>query len=90
MLESTDSSEQDVESLIKLDDDEEFDNKLNEMRKRVEDQLGLGGFNEDEIKYDVLLEKIRTLISEKPEEVAGLFHTLVHDELGIEETKKGG
>lgn len=90
MLESTDSSEQDVESLIKLDDDEEFDNKLNEMRKRVEDQLGLGGFNEDEIKYDVLLEKIRTLISEKPEEVAGLFQTLVHDELGIEETKKGG
>lgn len=90
MLESADSSEQDVESLIKLDDDEEFDNKLNEMRKRVEDQLGLGGFNEDEIKYDVLLEKIRTLISEKPEEVAGLFQTLVHDELGIEETKKGG
>lgn len=89
MLESADSSEQDVESLIKIDDEEELDNKLNEMRKRVEDQLGLGGFNEDEIKYDVLLEKIRTLISEKPEEVAGLFQTLVHDELGIEETKKG-
>lgn len=89
MLESADSSEQDVESLIKIDDEEELDNKLNEMRKRVEDQLGLGGFNEDEIKYDVLLEKIRSLITEKPEEVAGLFQTLVHDELGIEETKKG-
>ena len=89
MLESSEEVERDVESLIKIDDEEEINNKLNEMRKRAEDQLGLGGFNEDEIKYDVLLEKIKTLVGEKPEEISGLFQTLVHDELGIEEAKKG-
>ena len=89
MLESSEEVEGDVESLIKIDDEEEINNKLNEMRKRAEDQLGLGGFNEDEIKYDVLLEKIKTLVGEKPEEISGLFQTLVHDELGIEEAKKG-
>ena len=89
MLESSEEVEGDVESLIKIDDEEEINNKLNEMRKRAEDQLGLGGFNEDEIKYDVLLEKIKTLVGEKPEEISGLFQTLVHDELGIEEVKKG-
>ena len=61
------------------------------MRKRIENQLGLGSFNEDEIKYDVLLEKIKTMVSENPSEVASLFQTLIHDELGIEEVnnKKG-
>lgn len=91
MLEVSDNVEDDVESLLKIDDDEEDSNKLNDMRKRIEDQLGLGSFNEDEIKYDVLLEKIRTMVSENPSEVASLFQTLIHDELGIEEVnnKKG-
>lgn len=89
MLEVSDSKEEDVESLLKLDDNEEEANKFSDMRKKIEDQLGLGGFNEEEVKYDVLLEKIKTLITERPEEVAGLFQTLIHDELGIEDPKQG-
>lgn len=89
MLEVSDSNEQDVESLLTIDDSEEDANKLNDIRKRIEDQLGLGSFNEDDLKYDVLLEKLRTLVSEKPEEVAKLFDTLIRDELGLEEAKKG-
>ncbi|RAX54491.1 flagellar M-ring protein FliF [Helicobacter sp. 16-1353] len=89
MLEVSDSKEEDVESLLRIDDEEEESNKFNDMRRKIEDQLGLGSFNEDEVKYDVLLEKIKTLIAERPEEVAGLFQTLIHDELGIEDIKKG-
>lgn len=90
MLEISDEKEEDVESLLKLDENEEELNKFNDMKKKIEDQLGLGGFNEDEVKYDVLLEKIKTLIAERPEEVAGLFQTLIHDELGIEDISKKG
>lgn len=89
MLEVSDEKEEDVESLLRLDDSEEESNKFNDMRKKIEDQLGLGSFNEDEVKYDVLLEKIKTIIAERPGEVAGLFQILIHDELGIEDIKKG-
>lgn len=89
MLEVSDEKEEDVESLLRLDDNEEESNKFNDMRKKIEDQLGLGSFNEDEVKYDVLLEKIKTIIAERPGEVAGLFQILIHDELGIEDIKKG-
>ena len=91
MLEVSDNVEDDVESLLKIDDSEEENNRVNDMRKKIEDQLGLGSFNEDEIKYDVLLEKMKTMVAENPSEVASLFQTLIHDELGIEDisNKKG-
>ena len=64
------------------DDEDEDLNRFGEMRKRVEEQLGIGkNLNEDEIKYDVLLEKIKNVIEEKPEEVATLFKMLVRDEI---------
>ena len=86
MLEAKTDEEEELESLIKIDEDEEENSdRLNEMRRRIEDQLGFGsGANEDEIKYNVLLEKIKEIATEKPAELANLFATLVHDELGIE------
>lgn len=86
MLEAKADEEEELESLIKIDEDEEENSdRLNEMRRRIEDQLGFGnGGNEDEIKYNVLLEKIKELTMEKPAELANLFQTLVHDELGID------
>lgn len=86
MLEARASEEEELESLIKIDEDEEENSdRLNEMRRRIEDQLGFGsGANEDEIKYNVLLEKIKELTMEKPAELANLFQTLVHDELGLD------
>ncbi len=89
MIETEDKTDEDVESLLTLDDSEEEANRENELRKRIENQLGLGDFREDELKYEVLLEKIKTLVAEKPQEIANLFQTLIHDELGLEDTKKG-
>ena len=39
-------------------------------------------FNEEELKYDVLLEKVRSLADEKPEELASLIQALMDEELG--------
>lgn len=89
MIETQEKVDDDVESLITLDENEEASNKENDIRKRIENQLGLGDFREDELKYEVLLEKIKTLIAEKPQDVASLFQTLIRDELGLEDTKKG-
>ncbi len=89
MLEIQEDEDEEIESLIRLeDDDEDSRNKLNEMRKKVEDQLGLStGLNEDEVKYDILLEKLKALLQERPDDVASVFQALVRDELGIDESK---
>ncbi len=83
MLEVQNIEEEKVESLFEVADDEDEDlNRFGEMRRRVEEQLGIGkNLNENEIKYDVLLEKIKSVIEEKPEEVATLFKMLVRDEI---------
>ena len=84
MLEVQEDEEEEVESLLQLDDDDEDLNRFSDLRKRVEDQLGLGGgFNEDEVKYEVILERMRSVVSERPEEVAALFQSLIKDELEI-------
>lgn len=95
MLEAKADEEEEIESLLKVDDEEEENgDRLNEVRRRIEDQLGFGnGNNEDEVKYGVLLEKIREIAQEKPTDLANLFQTLVHDELGIDSigsASKGG
>lgn len=63
------------------DEDEDLTEKVQQMRKKVENQLGLGdNFNEDELKYDVLLEKVREIAEEHPEEVASLIQALLDEE----------
>jgi len=63
---------------IGSDEDEDLVEKVQTMRKKVEEQLGVGGnFNEDELKYDVLLEKVRAMIEESPETVALVLQALV-------------
>lgn len=87
MLEVPAEDEEELDSLFEIDEDEDEDtlNKFQEMKRKVEEQLGLrGDVNEDEIKHEVLLDKIKELIEEKPQEIATLFQTLVRDELGIE------
>ena len=55
--------------------------KFKKARKKVEAQLGIGEeFNEEELKYDVLLEKIKSLADDKSEEVAGLLQQMVKTE----------
>lgn len=71
---------------IKIEDDDEDSaedtlEKFKKARKKVEDQLGLGeDFNEEELKYDVLLEKLKSLSDDKSEEIAGLLQTMIRNE----------
>ena len=86
MLEVQEEEDDDIESLMQIDYGEDDVNKFSELRKRVEDQLGLSsGFDEDSIKYEVLLEKMRNVIAERPQEIGALFQTLIKDELDITE-----
>ncbi|MFA5454549.1 MAG: flagellar basal-body MS-ring/collar protein FliF [Sulfurimonas sp.] len=66
---------------IENDEDEDLVEKVQTMRRKVEEQLGVGeGFNEDELKYDVLLEKIRAMAEESPEAVALVLQALLSEE----------
>ena len=88
MLEVTAEDEEFDKPELNIDDDEEEDlvEKVQQMRKKVEDQLGVGeNFNEDELKYDVLLEKVKTMAEDGPEEIAALLQTLLtEDNMGID------
>ena len=66
---------------ITEDEDDDLIEKVQEMRKKVEDQLGVGqNFNEDELKYDVLLEKLKTMSEEHPDDMAMLIQSLLTEE----------
>jgi flagellar M-ring protein FliF len=68
---------------LEVEDDAEDDlvEKVQSMRKKVEEQLGLGrGFNEDELKHEVLLEKVRSMAEDAPEEIASLIQALLGEE----------
>jgi len=70
---------------LELEDDEDDDlvEKVQAMRKKVEDQLGVSdGLNEDELKYDVLLEKVKTMTEDNPEDIAGLLQALLTEATG--------
>ncbi len=82
MLEFTKDDEEMEKPILDMDDDEDESlvEKVQQMRKKVEDQLGVGeGFNEDELKYDVLLEKLKTAADDKPEEIASLLQALIEE-----------
>ena len=87
MLEIPVDEEGEGESLLVLDEEEEqsLADKFTQMRKKVEEQLGLTeDFDEDELKYEVLLEKMKELAEEKSEEVAALLGALIRDEIEME------
>ena len=69
--------------ILDIEDDEEEDlvEKVQQMRKKVEDQLGVGeNFNEDELKYEVILDKVRSMADDAPEEIASLLQALLSEE----------
>lgn len=84
MLESVKEDEEDlgIEQLedIQIDDEDALE-KFKAAKKKVEEQLGItGDFNEDELKYDVLLEKMRNIIQERNEEIAILLQDMVKND----------
>ncbi|MDX1808364.1 MAG: flagellar basal-body MS-ring/collar protein FliF [Sulfurospirillaceae bacterium] len=75
-----------------FDDEENAEDTLEQFRKarkKVEEQLGVSGdFNEESLKYDVLLEKLKTLSEQKTEEVSTLLQNLIKNASEFEAVDK--
>ncbi len=83
MLEISKEEEDQSKPHLDISDDEEEDlvEKVQNMRKKVEEQLGVGdGFSEDELKYEVLLEKVKAMTHENPEEISQIIEALLTEE----------
>ena len=83
MLEETrEEEEQAQDDLEEIEmDAEDTLEKFKAARKKVEEQLGLSGeFNEDELKYDVLLEKMKTIVTERSEEISNLLQDMIKND----------
>jgi len=86
MLEVSKEDEELVAPSLELDEEEGDDlvEKVQQMRKKVEDQLGMGSnYNEDDLKHEVILEKVKTMAEDTPEEVASLLEALLSEESEI-------
>ncbi|GAA7530896.1 flagellar basal-body MS-ring/collar protein FliF [Helicobacter pylori] len=89
MLEVVPDEDKEVKSMLEeMDEEEDELNKLGDLRKKVEDQLGLNAtFSEEEVRYEIVLEKIRGTLKERPDEIAMLFKLLIKDEISSDSTK---
>ncbi len=89
MLEVVPDEDKEVRSMFEeMDEEEDEMNKLGDLRKKVEDQLGLNAtFSEEEVRYEIVLEKIRGTLKERPDEIAMLFKLLIKDEISSDSTK---
>ena len=89
MLEVSKDEEELSRPILEVEDDEDEDlvEKVQAMRKKVEDQLGVtDNINEDELKYEVLLDKVASMAEDGPEDIAALLQTLLTEELEVGET----
>ncbi len=89
MLEVVPDEDKEVKSMFEeMDEEEDELNKLGDLRKKVEDQLGLNAtFSEEEVRYEIVLEKIRGTLKERPDEIAMLFKLLIKDEISSDSMK---
>ncbi len=89
MLEVVPDEDKEVKSMFEeMDEEEDELNKLGDLRKKVEDQLGLNAtFSEEEVRYEIILEKIRGTLKERPDEIATLFKLLIKDEVSSDSAK---
>ncbi len=89
MLEVVPDEDKEVKSMFEeMGEEEDELNKLGDLRKKVEDQLGLNAtFSEEEVRYEIVLEKIRGTLKERPDEIAMLFKLLIKDEISSDSAK---
>jgi flagellar M-ring protein FliF len=90
MLEMTKEEEEEKKAHIVFDEEEEENLaiKMQDMRKKVEGQLGFNkDFNEEEMKYEVLLEKLEAMVDEKPSDIAAILNLLIENEIITEINK---
>lgn len=85
MLADVAEGDEEYEPLAAVDEAEDDLEKLRSTREKIAKSLGLGGgLDEDALQYDVLIENLRLIINERPQEVATLLQTLVENELSTE------
>ena len=87
MLEVKVEEEKPVKHEIEVNEEEiesTYD-KIKELKEKVEQQLGISSdVNEEELKYEVLLERITKLVEENTEQVAKVLENLVKEEEHME------
>jgi flagellar M-ring protein FliF len=89
MLEIKSEEEDFTKKEINFEEEEVEDtyDKLKELKSKVEQQLGINNeINQEDLKYDVLLERIKDMAEEKTEEFASVLQSLLKES---EEHKKG-
>jgi len=89
MLEIKPEEEQFIKKEIDFEEEEVEDtyDKLKELKNKVEQQLGINNeINQEDLKYDVLLERIKDMAEEKTEELSNVLRSLLEKS---EEYKKG-
>ena len=83
MLESKPEEEEIKRPEIEINEEEvesTYD-KIKELKEKVEQQLGISGdINEEELKYEVLLERVTKMVEDKTEEVAKVLENLIKEE----------
>jgi flagellar M-ring protein FliF len=94
MLETPIDDDEKKAAIIKLDeleDAEDVAEQEADIRKRVENSLGLSKMtDEDNIKMEVMFSKIKETIEEKPEEAAIMFSNLIKEHAEEIENQKNG
>jgi len=66
---------------IKEEELETTYDKIKELKEKVEQQLGISSdINEEELKYEVLLERITKIVEENTEQVAKVLENLIKEE----------
>ncbi len=83
MLEVKIEEEKPVKHEIEINEEEiesTYD-KIKELKEKVEQQLGISGnINEEELKYEVLLERVTKLVEDNTEQVAKVLDNLIKEE----------
>ena len=83
MLEVKVEEEKPVKQEVEINEEEiesTYD-KIKELKEKVEQQLGISGeINEEELKYEVLLERVTKIVEENTEQVAKVLENLIKEE----------
>ncbi len=83
MLQDYNVEEESIDEIEIEEDPEDTDamREYNEAKKKAEEELGIkSGMDKEEIKHEVLLQKIRTEIEQNPEDAAKLLKSIVEND----------
>lgn len=83
MLQDYEAESEEMDEIEIEEDIEDTDamKEYNEAKKKAEEELGISGtVDKEEIKHDVLLQKIRSEIEQNPEDAAKLIRSIVENE----------